>query len=276
MVFGVIRDSNIVTIKPALGSKVNWNHPTTNQLKGYWLFNEGGGSQLKDLVGANPMVFSGTAPYFSSGILGGSAGLFNGSNTLALQLTSTNSFHTFGGSVSVAAWFKITGGSGARILFCRYPDTASKGFILLWISGNKLVLDIEDSSGNMCNRASSTTPATNTWYFGVGVFDAVAGTVNIYLNGALNNGTLTGTVISSLGAGTQILAIGNNNGGASVFQGNIDNVMVWNRALNVSEIQLLYRYPFSLVQPSIQYQGSGAGVAPPAQTGFPLFFGSAA
>ena len=53
---------------------------------------------------------------------------------------------------------------------------------------------LTNSSGGQMFRYGATTLQTNTWYYVTGVYDATTQTLNVYLNGQLDNGVLVGTV----------------------------------------------------------------------------------
>ena len=57
-------------------------------------------------------------------------------------------------------------------------------------------------------RYGATTLQPNTWYHVAGVYDAAAQTLNVYLNGQLDNGVLQGTVTSSQQNSTANVNIG--------------------------------------------------------------------
>jgi hypothetical protein len=67
---------------------------------------------------------------------------------------------------------------------------------------------VTDASGNAVQRYSSTVRALNTWYHVAGIFNATARTLDIYVNGALDNGVLSGTVPSAIRASPVNVNIG--------------------------------------------------------------------
>ena len=93
-------------------------------------------------------------------------------------------------------------------------------------------------------RYSSTVRALNTWYHVAGVYNAAAATLDIYVNGVLNNGVLSGTVPGSQFNSAQNVNIGRRTGGF-YFQGTIDEVRIYNRALTQAEIQSDMNTPVS-------------------------------
>ena len=110
-------------------------------------------------------------------------------NPAALKIT---------GSMSWSAWIYATanpaddgqivaksGGTGnAGWKLKTSPDTGPHTFGVAVSSNGTAVTQ----------RYSSTVRALNTWYHVAGVYNATAATLDIYVNGVLNNGVLSGTV----------------------------------------------------------------------------------
>ena len=87
-------------------------------------------------------------------------------------------------------------------------------------------------------RYSTTVRSLNVWYHVAGVYNASARTLDIYVNGVLNNGTLSGTVPASQINSAVNVNIGRRSGGSGYyFNGVIDDVRIYNRALSQAEIQ---------------------------------------
>src|SRR5262249_52036920 len=154
-------------------------------------FNEGTGTTVTDSSGNN---LTGTivGATWTTGGHNGNALSFNGTssyvdlgNPTALQLT---------GSMTLEAWVKAAAnpaddgqivaksdGSGGW-QFKTSPDTGPETF----------GVSITGSAKANAQRYSSTVRALNTWYHVAGVYNATAGTLDIYVNGVLNSGTLRG------------------------------------------------------------------------------------
>ena len=87
-------------------------------------------------------------------------------------------------------------------------------------------------------RYGATTLQPNTWYHVTGVYDATAQTLNVYLNGQLDNGVLQGTVTASQQNSTANVTIGRRAGSTGFeFSGRIDDVRIYSRALTQAQIQ---------------------------------------
>ena len=57
-------------------------------------------------------------------------------------------------------------------------------------------------------RYGSTTLVANQWYYVTGVYNAATQTMDVYLNGVLDDGTLLGSVTASQQNSTQNVNIG--------------------------------------------------------------------
>ena len=95
---------------------------------------------------------------------------------------------------------------------------------------------VAGATNTFAQRYSTTVRSLNVWYHVAGVYNASARTLDIYVNGVLNNGTLSGTIPASQINSAVNVNIGRRSGGY-YFNGVIDDVRVYNRALSQAEIQ---------------------------------------
>ena len=165
----------------------------------------------------NALSFNGTSSYVDLG------------NPAALQLT---------GSMTVEAWVKAAATPADDGQIVAKSDSTS-GWQLKTTPDNgpqNFSVVVTNSSQRRIKRFSTTTRALNTWYHVAGVYNASARTMTIYVNGVLENGTLQGTVpTANLNAAVNA-NIGRRTGGL-YFNGVIDEVRIYNRALSATEIQ---------------------------------------
>src|SRR6266850_6648920 len=198
-------------------------------------FNEGSGGTVADSSGNN---LTGTivGATWTTGGRYGNALSFNGTssyvdlgNPAALQLT---------GSITLEAWVnaaanpaddgqivaKSNGSAGWQ--FKTSPDTGPHTFGLA-VSGN---------SSSVTQRYSTTVRSLNTWYHVAGVYNATTGTMDIYVNGTLNDGILSGAIPNAQFNQNVNVNIGRRTGGY-YFNGIIDELRIYNRALSQAEIQ---------------------------------------
>jgi glucose/arabinose dehydrogenase/PKD repeat protein len=223
----------------------------TGLVAGYG-FTEGSGSTTADASGNGITGTLVGGPAWTAGRNG--PGLsFNGStyvdlgNPAALQ---------FAGSMTLSAWVyetanvfddgqivaKSDGASGWQLKSS--PDTGARTFGVA----------ITNSSGAPIQRYSNTVRALNTWYHVAGVYDAAAQTLSLYVNGNLDNGTLSGTVPSSQRVSTVAANIGRRTDGFNI-SGIVDDVRIYARALTQAEIQ---------ADMNAAVGGGGADATPPS------------
>ena len=200
-----------------------------------YAFSEGAGTTTTDASGNGLAGTLTSGPAWVAG-RNGTGLAFNGSNTYVnlgnpalLQLT---------GSMTLSAWVYETAnvGDDGQIIaksdsdsgwqLKSSPDTGVRTFAIA----------ITNASGVTIQRYSNTVRALNTWYHVTGVFDASAQTLNLYVNGVLDNGALSGSVPASQAASSVNVNIGRRTGGFYI-QGTIDDVRVYARALGLAEIQ---------------------------------------
>ena len=70
-----------------------------------------------------------------------------------------------------------------------------------------------------------------------GTYDAATQTLNVFLNGQLDNRTLVGTVDSSQQNSIQNVNLGNSPGASRFFAGVIDEARVYTRLSRVQKLQ---------------------------------------
>jgi hypothetical protein len=166
----------------------------------------------------------------------GSTTSVNVGNPSSLQLT---------GSMTLSAWVKaeahcsddcdiavkyVAGSGGFQLKTT--PDTGPRTF----------GFTVTPNASSATQRYSSATVDLNRWYFVAGVYNASAQTMDIYVDGALNNGTLSGAVPASQFNSNNNVTLGAypNEDYNRHFNGTIDDVRVYNRALSADEVKRLY------------------------------------
>lgn len=154
--------------------------------------------------------------------------VFNGSTSKI-----TSSYSSSSNSVqSFSFWFKANASSFSNLLGC--SDNSTYGGIIVQWYPNKLQILTSNSSSNAWNSLITTsTLAINTWHHAVVV--SIGSAIYVYINGILNGS------ISSLCASSSLRSmwVGYGGGGAC-FNGSIDQVRIFNKALTQSEVTALY------------------------------------
>ena len=211
-----------------------------NGLKAAYSFNAGSGTTAVDSSGSGITGTLSGATWTTAGKYG-SALSFNGNNGY-VNLGNPAALATTG-SMTWTAWVyaaanpsddgqivaRSTGNNGWQLKTS--PDTGPHTFAI-GVAG----------SGGLTQRYSRTTRALNTWYHVAGVYNTATATLDIYVNGLLDNGVLRGTIPATRTGPNTNVNIGRRSGGY-YFRGVIDEVRIYDRALSQTEIQSLMTAP---------------------------------
>ncbi len=218
-----------------------------NGLAGYWKFDEGTGTSAADAsTNANTGTLQGSPIWQSSGKIG-TAVTFDGSNdeiTTTTNIGDGSSFKMF----TLSTWFKTSTASGRKIIGLESNQTGTGSIyydrdIYIGTDG-KVYFRVYDGVSKY-----ATSPSTfndGNWHHAVGVSNGDNKTIQLYVDGVLQQTTAIGTVYSSYPSsywrigGYKVTGL-TNNGGDGFFTGDIDEVRVYNRTLSTDEISQLYR-----------------------------------
>ncbi len=164
----------------------------------------------------NALAFNGTTSYVDLG------------NPTPLQLT---------GSMTWSAWVFATGTppNDGQIIAKSGPSDGWQVKTSPDTGPHTFGVAVAANASTYVQRFSTTTRALNTWYHVAGVYNATAQTLDIYVNGVLDNGLLSGTVPAAQLNSTQNVNIGRRIGGY-YFQGIIDDMRIYNRAISAAEV----------------------------------------
>jgi hypothetical protein len=197
-------------------------------LLGYWKFDEGTGTTISDASGsANDAAFNNGSPDWVSGVRD-AALEFNGTTDDAMTDDDLVPPETG----TVVFWFRSNGPPSARQRHFglgndweawQDPD----GILRLDLCGDG------DSSGLKTLDAVSTA---STWYHIAAVYDSVADTYALYLNGELHT---SGAYALSAQAGGK-LSFGTRTGSTERFAGALDDFRVYSRKLSQAEIYQIF------------------------------------
>jgi hypothetical protein len=234
--------------KPTLGALLNRRyrqHPRYRGCIGHWMMLEGGGATVFDLsVYGNPGVISGSVTWGKGRF--GPALSYNAGGT-GVVTAGAGAVTTFDmlTETTFAAWVYPTsiGAEEAVIYKVLAGGTPGKGLYLTTTNAFGYFVD-RASGGDATALSANNTMTLNEWQF----------IAAVYLFGAAPRLFRNGSEVAyaSQGAGTNALVseetggvtIGNREVSLVQFDGLIDDVRVYNRALTPSEVMSLYQDPF--------------------------------
>lgn len=227
-------------------------------LVAYWKLDEASGT-LVDGPGTNDLTAVG-ATYSASGIprdKGGTALSFDGVNDNASRGYSATLNPT--GDFTCEFWVFPTGGLGTNryvIASNSYISSQSRGYGFYYSSVNRLSLIMGDGGGGWWALDSGPIIPLGQWSHVVGVFDASSGqtgVVKLYVNGV--QVVSTGSFIFVVNT-TNGFYLGSSTASIDWLPGRIDEVAVYNAALDLTTIQDHYNAGLSAYEVLVRGRSS--------------------
>jgi hypothetical protein len=232
MDFGQVRAINERIIASADGTSDLPSYPAgTPGLTGlgYWPANEGSGEVAVDEAGDADLTLQPGASWTTGA--SGAALQFDGNGGHA---ETAGPVVDTSGNFTVSAWVKLDRLDGWRTAVGQDGGVQSTFFLQKTADTNRF------SFSTAGGRALSTfTPETGRWYHLVGVRDAATGTHSLYVDGAKQSSF--GQCLNPESTGP--LSIGRAQWGGNdvdFWPGAVDEVRVWDRALDANEVAQLY------------------------------------
>ena len=206
-------------------------------LEAHWRFDEKEGLRALDSSGHGAHGKFRGNPKRVPGILGGALQLDGKSDWIECGRSPV---FRLAGSMTLCAWIQSTSypPDDAAIITARYDSgiqldtTPDRG-------PRTIGFKLTDSCGKLMARYGATPLKLGAWYHLAGVYDADARTLDVYLNGNLDNGSLVGTVSSFQISSRRPLRLGQRSFPRDIdyqFAGFIDDVRIYSAALTAKEI----------------------------------------
>ncbi|MEO0705021.1 MAG: NF038122 family metalloprotease [Cyanobacteria bacterium J06649_5] len=211
------------------------SNPLSNGLVGHWELDEISGLQAEDVTGGNTGILTNvnTPRWNSSGAVGGALE-FGGvddhilvADSAELDITQTLTLATWVNADAFENW------TGLII-----KGTSNVSYALELGSDGKLIFDT--NYGNLAGASgqgtfySSSGLTINQWHHVAVTYDG--NNVQFYIDGQLDSSTAASI---TLGTSNEELVIGADLAGGSHFNGDLDDVRVYNRALSAEELAQL-------------------------------------
>ena len=232
----------------------------TSDLVAYWKLDETSGQAINDSSGNNNGNLGGdntaesTDPTRVAGNYGN--GLqFDGTNDLVTISNSSNLNNIT--SFTYTVWIHPTsfGGGGYGRIFSKESTSGFDDvyFLVNSFSGSTFGMGISNSAGTEFGTLANANSITlNTWQHVVVTYDDSGDRkAHLYINGNEVTYQSQETVTGTLKLTTNPIILGNRISGNRSFQGTIDEVKIYNRALSATEVQNDFNsQPVDTMQPS--------------------------
>lgn len=216
--------------KPPVGARIDPLHPMSRDLAAWWLFNDGSGSSLTDITGKYHGTLTNMDANDWVGSPRGGALAFDKVNDYVGTGTGIDLVTSF----TITAWF-LRDATGGYYIIAGKSGAGSQQFYIRGTGDNKLSY-YDPTNGE---KISPYVVPISVWTFGAMVVNGTS--LKIYAN---SDEVLDVTIVTPPNY-SSIFSIGAAGTSANdLFQGLIDDVRVYNRALSADEVAELYRNPY--------------------------------
>jgi hypothetical protein len=215
---------------------------------GYWSFDDATGTKATDFSGNGSIGTLTNMDASTDWVVGkrGKALDFDGSDD---YVSAVNSTSITSAQTSVSLWVKVAAYPQANPRLIEIQDGSSSAQIIRdGTSGQWVTKHSQFQSG--FNGTQWGVPVVGTWQHIVVVWDSVGNTTQFYLNGVAQDGTANGNI--GIGNQANAVYIGSRSdlNATTFFDGIIDEVRIYNRALSLSEVSALYQLSSAKLQAS--------------------------
>lgn len=202
-------------------------------LAAYYPLDEGTGSGVNDETANNNRGDAVNGPTWTTGKVGQSL-TFNGSNQ-AVSVSSGSSMNIE--TVTVEGWFKTSQAPAADIsLIEKWGGTGVYPYAIRLTSTGKAAFVASDGT-NTPVAASTTSINNGAWNHVIGT-RTKNGDMKIYINGVLEATVTDTTTVAT--TNTTAVTLANRSDGVQYFNGSLDELKIFNRALTATEIKAEY------------------------------------
>lgn len=238
--------------KPLPGVTINPAHPLARGLIGCWLLGEGGGQRANDSsVGNNPGVLTNISSSLWPGSHHGGRALSFGGTNQCVSVQSSALLQSPTTALAVSAWCFVPTSAGNQPDFAciaekdfvsdpRASPFTSYGLIASNGNNQHYCFITRTSAGSNDIQDSGIAITKGVWVFVCGVM--LGATKRVYVNGVLAATNSNGVAMAY---NNGRFTIGCDSASQEAFQGYIEGVRVYSRALSAAEVAWLYAEPYA-------------------------------
>lgn len=231
----------------------------SDDLVSYWTMDEESGARYDSTATGNDLSDNNTVLY-GTGKVGNSA-TFVGGNSEYLNDTTPTGLPTGTTARTINLWFKTPNPTGAKSIFF-YGTASSDAMQSFYLSGTYL-----SYSGYGDDMEMTVSLSNNTWYMMTGTYDGSEACFYLDTVEVKCEAHSWNTVNSKLEIGVE-------NTTNYFLTGDIDEMGIWGRVLESSEILELYNSGAGITYSDIQGEETGGGTAVATTTNDILALGS--
>lgn len=244
--------------KPPPGTRINFGHPLSRGLVGYWPFNEGSGDKVFDLsLNKTTGTFT-NSPLWLPGTAG-SAIDFQSADDDYVDFGNPSHLELYS-NLTVIIGFKHDGGTYQRLFAKGRSDgTGSAHPIEVRTGSSETTLELRGYDSTATLYSCSATISNNTFYQLAATVEPTA--VKLYLNGLYQSeDSITGGLSTIRSAYHWLLATRDSAAGHGDWI--VEYVYFYDRTLSTGEISRLYREPFCMLEREIELSTAVVTVKP--------------
>ena len=219
-----------VTSTVDTSSFVDWDR----SLAGYWDFNENSGSTISDGSTNSNSGNLVNGPQWTTGRFG-TAINFDGTSK-SVDISDDESLDITG-EITLEAWINSLSTGGYHAIVHKRADEVANYHMGLW-QGNNVYFRFYNNGTEYHHETTSSPITTGNWHHVAVTFNEANNTVKIYVDGEQEyiDSSETGTMQTN----DLPVQIGYISDSLYAFNGSIDEVKIWNRALSQNEILASY------------------------------------
>ena len=221
--------------KPRAGAVLNWAHPLARELLARYLFNEGAGTSLFNLIGSKHATLSMDPTNDWVGSIHGGALDFDGVDDFGLSDVSVHGLV----AATLIVWFRTATSQTAAI--ANFPNTGVISGFAVRLIGVDAILGAVGASVSDAAVGGTVVYNDSRMHQIALTYDGVVS--KLYFDGVLVGSTTTAA--GTITAASNTLNLGRSGPGGTSLTGQIDDVRAYRRALSAEEMAWLYTDPYA-------------------------------